>query len=140
MRCRKCADANVQISQILKTQSKSRLCGANAPGIISPLHRCRIGFHPLPCYKPGHIGLIAKSGTLSYEAVGALSRADLGQSLCIGMGGDIVAGTNLVDGLTVFETDDETEAIVIVGEIGGRAELDAADWITEYRRRVSNPK
>ena len=92
------------------------------------------------CYKPGHVGVVAKSGTLSYEAVGALTRADMGQSLCIGMGGDIVAGTNLVDALTVFETDPDTEAIVLIGEIGGRAEQDAAQWIKEYNKRSSKPK
>lgn len=114
--------------------------GANAPGIIAPLGHCRIGFQPLTCYLPGHIGVIAKSGTLSYETVGSLTREGLGQSLCIGMGGDIVAGTNFVDALEVFEHDDETEAIVLCGEVGGRAELDAADWIKDYHKRVSNPK
>lgn len=89
---------------------------------------------------PGHIGLIAKSGTLSYETVGALTRAGLGQSLCIGMGGDIVAGTNLVEALTLFEHDEDTEAIILVGEVGGRAEQDAAEWITAYKKRSSNPK
>lgn len=114
--------------------------GANAPGIIAPLGNCRIGFQPLPCYMPGHIGLVAKSGTLSYETVGSLTRAGLGQSLCIGMGGDIVAGTDFVDALEVFEKDDDTEGIIIAGEVGGRAEQDAAEWIKEYRKRVSNPK
>jgi len=89
---------------------------------------------------PGHIGIIAKSGTLSYETVGALTRAGLGQSLCIGMGGDIVAGTNMVEALEYFEQDDDTEAIILAGEVGGKAEVDAADWINGYRRRSSNPK
>ena len=84
--------------------------------------------------------MVAKSGTLSYETVGALTRANLGQSLCIGMGGDIIAGTNLVESLQMFEKDEETEAVVLVGEVGGRAEQDAAEWINEYRRRASNPK
>ena len=114
--------------------------GANAPGIISPLGHCRIGFQPLPCYIPGHIGLVAKSGTLSYETVGALTRAGLGQSTCIGMGGDIVAGTNFVEALTMFEHDEDTDAIILVGEVGGRAEQDAADWIKDYKKRVSSPK
>lgn len=125
---------------MLKSQSKSRLVGANSPGIIAPLGNCRIGFQPLPCYTSGHIGVIAKSGTLSYEAVGSLTRSGLGQSLCIGMGGDIVAGTNMVEALTMFENDKDTEAIVLCGEVGGRAEQDAAEWIKEYHRRVSNPK
>lgn len=89
---------------------------------------------------PGHIGIIAKSGTLSYETVGALTRAGLGQSLCIGMGGDIIAGTNMVEALEFFEHDYDTEAIILAGEVGGRAEVDAADWIHAYRRRSSNPK
>ena len=116
------------------------MVGANAPGIIAPIGFCRIGFQPLPTFAPGHIGIAAKSGTLSYEAVASITRAGLGQSLCIGMGGDIIAGTNLVDALKVFEADPETEGIVLVGEIGGRAEEDAAEWIKDYHKRVQNPK
>lgn len=125
---------------MLSTQSKSRLVGANAPGIISAIGHCRIGFQPLPMFSPGHVGIIAKSGTLSYETVGSLTRAGLGQSLCIGMGGDVIAGTNFVDALKVFEQDDDTEAIIIVGELGGTAEEEAADWIRDYRKRVKDPK
>lgn len=125
---------------ILKTQSKSRLVGANAPGIISAIGHCRIGFQPLPTFSPGHVGIVAKSGTLSYETVASITRAGLGQSLCIGMGGDVVAGTNFVDALRVFETDPDTEAIVLVGEVGGSAELEAADWIKDYYHREKNPK
>jgi len=128
------------VTSILKTQSKSRLVGANAPGIIAPIGNCRIGFQPLPTFAPGHVGIAAKSGTLSYEAVASVTRAGLGQSLCIGMGGDIVAGTNLVDSLKVFEQDPETEGIILIGELGGRAEIDAAEWIRDYRKRVKNPK
>lgn len=94
----------------------------------------------MPAYTPGHIGLVTKSGTLSYETVGALTRAGLGQSLCIGMGGDIVAGTNFVEALTLFEHDEDTDAIILVGEIGGRAEQDAAEWIRDYKKRTSEPK
>lgn len=128
------------MTSILKTQSKSRLVGANAPGIIAPIGNCRIGFQPLPTFAPGHVGIAAKSGTLSYEAVASVTRAGLGQSLCIGMGGDIVAGTNLVDALKVFEQDPETEGIILIGELGGWAEVDAAEWIRDYRKRVKNPK
>ncbi|QIX02083.1 hypothetical protein AMS68_007600 [Peltaster fructicola] len=130
----------LRLSSILKTQSKSRFVGANAPGIIAPLGYCRIGFQPLPTFAPGHVGIIAKSGTLSYETVASITRAGLGQSLCIGMGGDIVAGTNMVDALRVFEKDPNTEAIVVVGEIGGKAEVDAAEWIQDYHRREKDPK
>lgn len=114
--------------------------GANAPGIIAPIGNCRIGFQPLPTFAPGHVGIAAKSGTLSYEAVASVTRAGLGQSLCIGMGGDIVAGTNLVDSLKVFEQDPETEGIILIGELGGRAEIDAAEWIKDYRKRMKDPK
>ncbi|KNG47094.1 succinyl-CoA ligase subunit alpha [Stemphylium lycopersici] len=121
-------------------RSKSRLVGANAPGIISAIGRCRIGFQPLPTFSPGHIGVVAKSGTLSYETVGSLTRAGLGQSLCIAVGGDVIAGTNFIDALKVFEHDEDTEAIIIVGELGGTTEEEAADWINDYRKRIKDPK
>jgi len=130
----------MRIHSMLQSQSKSRLVGANAPGIISAIGRCRIGFQPLPTFSPGHIGIVAKSGTLSYETVGSLTRAGVGQSLCIAVGGDVVAGTNFVDALKVFEGDEDTEAIIIVGELGGTTEEEAADWIKDYRKRVKNPK
>ncbi|KAJ5771017.1 uncharacterized protein N7511_003068 [Penicillium nucicola] len=130
----------LRIHAILATQSKTRLVGANCPGIISATGKCRIGFQPLPCFAPGNVGIVAKSGTLSYETVASTTRAGLGQSLCISMGGDVLAGTNFVDGLRVFEDDPETEGMILVGEIGGTAELDAAEWIREYRRRVRDPK
>lgn len=130
----------IQIHSVLRTQSKSRLVGANCPGIISATGRCRIGFQPLPTFLAGTVGVVAKSGTLSYETVASLSRAGVGQSLVIGMGGDVLAGTDFVDALQVFERDEETKGIVLVGEIGGRAELDAAEWIKAYRKRTSHPK
>ena len=114
--------------------------GANSPGIISPIGRCRIGFQPLPTFLAGKVGIVAKSGTLSYETVASTTRAGLGQSLVIGMGGDMLAGTNFVDALRVFEHDHSTEGIVLVGEIGGRAEEEAAEWIEDYRRRAVYPK
>ncbi|KAL4872800.1 hypothetical protein BDV12DRAFT_126479 [Aspergillus spectabilis] len=130
----------LRLHSILKTQSKTRLVGANCPGIISAIGKCRIGFQPLPCFAPGNVGIVAKSGTLSYETVASTTRAGLGQSLCISMGGDPLAGTNFVDGLNIFEEDPDTEGIILVGEIGGTAEMDAAEWIQDYRRRTSNPK
>ncbi|USP76048.1 uncharacterized protein yc1106_03322 [Curvularia clavata] len=130
----------MRIHSMLQSQSKSRLVGANAPGIISAIGKCRIGFQPLPTFSPGHIGVVAKSGTLSYETVASLTRAGLGQSLCIAVGGDVIAGTNFVDALKVFEHDEDTEAIIIVGELGGTTEEEAADWIRDYRKRAQNPK
>ncbi|KAJ9212379.1 hypothetical protein DTO166G4_6010 [Paecilomyces variotii] len=130
----------LRVHSILQTQSKTRLVGANCPGIISAIGKCRIGFQPLPCFAPGNIGVVAKSGTLSYETVASLTRAGLGQSLCISMGGDVLAGTNFVDALQIFENDPDTEGIILVGEIGGTAEIDAAEWIKDYHRRTSNPK
>ncbi|KAJ5682270.1 hypothetical protein N7462_005435 [Penicillium macrosclerotiorum] len=130
----------LRIHSMLQTQSKTRLVGANCPGIISSIGKCRIGFQPLPCFAPGNVGIVAKSGTLSYETVASTTRAGLGQSLCISMGGDVLAGTNFVDGLKIFEHDPDTQGIILVGEIGGTAEMDAAEWIKDYRQRTPNPK
>lgn len=129
-----------QIRDMLNTQNRSRLVGPNSPGIISAIGKCRIGFQPLPCFKPGIVGIVARSGTLSYETVTSTTRAGVGQSLVVGMGGDILPGTDFVDALTLFEHHEDTKGIILVGEIGGEAELRAADWIREYRKRTKHPK
>lgn len=130
----------LRIHSMLKTQDRSRLVGPNSPGIISAAEgeRCRIGFQPLPCFSAGCVGIAAKSGTLSYEAVASTTRAGLGQSLCIGVGGDVLPGTDLVEALQVLTTDPNTEAIALIGEIGGDGEVLAAQWIREYHN--STPK
>ncbi|CAD6574263.1 MAG: hypothetical protein ASARMPREDX12_006484 [Alectoria sarmentosa] len=130
----------LRVQSMLRSQSKSRLVGANSPGMISAVGKCRLGFHPIPTFMPGNIAIVAKSGTLSYETVASTTRAGLGQSLVIGMGGDPLPGTDFVDALKVFEHDADTKGIIIVGEIGGRAEEDAAEWIKEYRKRTEKPK
>jgi succinyl-CoA synthetase alpha subunit len=130
----------LRIQQMLNTQSKTRLVGANCPGIISTHGRCRIGFQPLPFFQPGNVGIVAKSGTLSYETVASTTRAGLGQTYAISMGGDVLPGTTFIDAFKVFEHDEKTEGIIMVGEVGGRAEEDAAEWIREYQKRTANPK
>ncbi|KAI0100649.1 succinyl-CoA synthetase-like protein [Nemania sp. FL0031] len=130
----------IRIHAMLKSQSKSRLVGANSPGIISAVGGCRIGFQPLPCFKPGRVGIVARSGTLSYETAASTLRSGLGQTLCIGVGGDMLPGTTLRDGLRILVEDPDTEAIALVGELGGEAEIEAAVWIREYRARTKNPK
>jgi succinyl-CoA synthetase alpha subunit len=130
----------LRVFQMLRTQSRTRLVGANAPGIINTHGRCRLGFQPLPFFQEGKIGIVAKSGTLSYETVASVTRAGLGQTYAISMGGDILAGTTFVDALEVFEEDEKTEGIILVGEVGGRAEEEAAEWIVEYRKRTPTPK
>jgi succinyl-CoA synthetase alpha subunit len=130
----------MRIHQMLRTQSKTRLVGANCPGIISTHGRCRLGFQPLPFFKEGNVGIVAKSGTLSYEAVASTTRAGLGQTYGISMGGDVFAGTNFVEAFQVLVDDPNTEGIIMIGELGGRAELDAAEWVKDYRKRSLDPK
>ncbi|MGD0693501.1 MAG: succinate--CoA ligase subunit alpha [Terriglobia bacterium] len=117
----------IRVKQFL-TGKKTRLIGPNCPGIISP-GKCKVGIMPAGIHKPGNVGVISRSGTLTYEAVGQLSAVGLGQSTCIGIGGDPIIGTDFVDALRLMNDDPETHGIVLIGEIGGSAEEEAAEFI-----------
>jgi succinyl-CoA synthetase alpha subunit len=124
----------VTVMRYLKGKS-TRLIGPNCPGVISP-GKCKVGLMPGDIHKPGNASVVSRSGTLTYEAVAQLSEQGIGQSTCIGVGGDPIIGTTFVDVLRLFEQDIETKLVVLIGEIGGTAEQEAADYIREMTKPV----
>ncbi len=117
----------VPVAARLRT-AKTRLVGPNCPGVITP-GQCKMGIMPGHIHTPGHVGVLSRSGTLTYEAVGQLSAVGLGQSSCVGIGGDPIIGTQFIDVMTMFNADADTHAVIMIGEIGGTAEEEAAAWI-----------
>jgi succinyl-CoA synthetase alpha subunit len=123
----------MRVKRYLRGRS-TRLVGPNCPGVITP-GKCKVGIMPGFIHKEGNVGLISRSGTLTYEAVDQLTRRDIGQSTCIGIGGDPIIGSTFVDLLKLFQDDDETAAVVIIGEIGGTAEEEAAEFVKTHMKK-----
>jgi len=124
----------IRVKAYLDKKPATRLIGPNCPGVITP-EKCKIGIMPGHIHKAGHVGIVSRSGTLTYEAVGQLTRLGIGQSTCIGIGGDPIIGTNFTEAITLFNEDADTHAIIMIGEIGGNAEEAAAAYVKAHVKK-----